>query len=94
MDPGEFKILCYECVGDQILKEKILSSGMDEDCSYCGKNIKCQELAEIADRVYAVFSEIYQPGTSEIAFVPNADSTYWEQQGSPPNVIFMEMMNV
>lgn len=56
MDDDAENWICYGCVGDYYLIEKIRAEGTRHKCTYCGKLRRCFSVAEVGDLVHGIFS--------------------------------------
>ncbi len=81
------KRLCWECIGEEYLKDEIAKAGVSGRCSYCDRIKRSYSVKEMADRVEAVFSSHYQrtpegPDSMQWAMMKDDESDYsWEREG-------------
>jgi len=64
--------LCFDCVKDQFLRDKIRNEGEDDVCSFCDNSDKTFSLGEVADLVEVAFEEHFERTSTE-----PSDWDYW-----------------
>jgi len=52
--------LCFECVLEPLLREKIEKDGLHGTCSYCQQDEKTLSINQIADSVQSIFTQFYR----------------------------------
>ena len=83
------KWVCTDCLGDEYLRARIDSEGVQESCSYCDGGEPCIALRELADLVDTAFRKHYtrtsdQPSGFEYSMQSDRESDYeWEREGDP-----------
>jgi hypothetical protein len=81
--------ICFNCVGEEFLKNQIKQEGENRECRYCGHEAESLTLGNISDRVEAAFDAHFSrtasgPDGYEYALSRDPESTYeWERTGSP-----------
>ena len=53
--------LCFECVGESLLRAEIERDGVDGTCFYCAQERKTLSIGQIADYVRLGLSEFFEP---------------------------------
>jgi RES domain/HEPN/RES N-terminal domain 1 len=88
-DEDEVARICSGCIGEDYLASEVETEGHEASCSYCGKDLKCFSIEELAERVETAFSEHYyrtsdQPNSYQSMMLSDKESTYdWERDGEP-----------
>jgi hypothetical protein len=83
------KMLCYSCVGEEYLREKIQQIGVSSYCSYCGNKAEAISVEEMADRIEQAFESHYartsdQPEGWQQSLISDRESDYdWYRDGDP-----------
>jgi hypothetical protein len=88
------KYICYECIGDQFVRDDIVQRAEVNHCSYCGKDQQCICLNDLADRVDEVYRQNYRPGEEYPSFWEDEENHHWETAGDFPGSIIAEMLQV
>lgn len=87
-DELEEKTICAECVGEAYLSNSVEQEGEDDECSYCGEELECITLEELADRVEAAFETHYsrtsdEPNSYQYAMLRDKEIDYdWDREGT------------
>ncbi len=86
----EQKSLCHQCIGEGFLSAVVESVGAIEKCDYCGDNEEPTiPLAEVADRVEAVFDDHFErtpaePNWYEEQLLKDKEIEFsWWREGQP-----------
>jgi len=83
------KKICYRCIGEPYLKDEIRRDGKPGTCSYCGRNAAAYWVADMAERIDAVFEEHFvrtsdHPTSWQYTLLSDKESNYeWERDGEP-----------
>lgn len=83
------KRLCYKCIGEAYLKDKVKSTGKRGKCSYCKKVRPQIRLEEMAKIVAKAFEDHYyrtsdQPDGLQWMMMKDDELNYeWEREGEP-----------
>ena len=72
--------VCWECVEDVYLKEKVKKTGKGADCSICGRRRKSFSAEDLAALIDPILRERVTPGESFKRFGPD-DDDWWDQEG-------------
>ncbi len=93
MADGE-DLLCWECVSDVVLRDRIREQGSVGSCSFCGKQrIACQ-LHIVAEEIDTAIREFYRPGEERAHAVPDSDNPQYWADGDPATEIIQEIAGV
>ena len=72
--------LCWKCVTDSVLRERIRSKGRGRSCTFCGKRRKALSIQVVADLIDAALRRYYRPSEPTGHAVPDSDNIkYWEE---------------
>ena len=52
--------ICFNCVGEDFLKDQISNQGSLGTCSYCGGNAKCYSIEELSKLMETAFDQHYR----------------------------------
>lgn len=89
MTPGlEDRRVCFRCIGEDLLRNRLRRNGQRLPCSYCGLMRKGFSLTQLADVVESVIQEHYQrtaeePSDYEYALQREGLSGLWFRDGEP-----------
>jgi len=87
--------ICFECVGDSILQQSIISSGVKGECLNCGKNQFSIELDTLADQVGRILSSTVEIGDYyDVQDYERDRISHTEQQGDPLNLFVLEILRL
>lgn len=94
----EQKYVCFKCVGEKYLQEKIRSGGHIQTCSYCQERNKSTKLDSLAGIIQTALNEHYQctpdqPDAYEYACMKAFDRE-WERSGECLNYVIQEIATV
>lgn len=80
---GANKLVCFTCVGEDYLKDKIRNDCVIDVCSYCGGNRNCIEIDELASLIHDAIDRSYYMTSNEPEGLDYllAKEGYWEQPG-------------
>lgn len=87
--PLFLKRICYHCVGEAFLSEKVKENGPSDKCSYCGQRAESLAIEDFADYIETAFEDHYDrtlehPESWEYAMLADKESDYWwEREGEP-----------
>ena len=92
-DDSEVVYVCYECVGDDHLKEEIRREGHERECHFCGKTQKAWPLDELAGRIQGVIEQHFQitPSDPSEEGLPYDKDIDWERRGEPVADVIAEI---
>lgn len=93
MADGE-DLLCWECVSDNVLRQRIRDEGHAGACSFCGKRRIACPLSDVADKVDGAIREFYRPGEQRAHIVPDNDNPQYWEDGEPATEIIQEIAGV
>jgi hypothetical protein len=85
----KIKRLCYQCIGEQYLKDEVQQKGQRGRCSYCSRSVQSYTIGAIADRVETAFEQHFrrtsdQPMAWQQSLLSDRESNYdWERDGEP-----------
>lgn len=86
-DELEEKAICTDCVGETYLSNCIEEEGQEAKCSYCGEELTCFTLDEMADRVESAFEAHFsrtadEPNSYQYAMLRDREIDYdWDREG-------------
>ncbi|EJM84676.1 RES domain-containing protein [Pseudomonas sp. GM74] len=90
---GIEETICFECIGDQYLREKIIASGISAECLNCGKNLPSMELDTLANEVDRILRETVEEGDLVDVYDPESDRiSHTEQHGDPLSFFVAEIL--
>lgn len=75
--------VCRGCVGDAILKSRIMSEGETAKCSFCNKRRKCCSIEWLTAEVHSILSWLIRPGDCYPFFGEDDRVSHEEQVGDP-----------
>jgi hypothetical protein len=81
------KNICFHCVQEIYLCDKIRKERKIQKCSYCGCRRSCYSIGEMADIIEGAFEQYYvrtsdQPNSWEYPLLADQESNYhWERKG-------------
>ncbi|MGJ8530111.1 RES domain-containing protein [Maritalea sp.] len=99
-DDLEEKVICTACVGEVFLSERVEKEGEEDECSYCGEELACFTLEEIADRVEAAFETHYsrtseEPNSYQYAMLRDKEIDYdWDREGQQSVYAIMDAASI
>ena len=86
-DELEEKTICTVCIGETYLSNCVEHEGEEDECSYCGEEVQCITLEDLADRVESAFETHYsrtsdEPNSYQYAMLRDKESDYdWDREG-------------
>jgi len=87
--------ICFECVGDTFLKQKIIAAGITAECINCGKENSSVELKALASEVEQILQNTVEPGEIVDIWDSERDRTsHSEQQGDPLSYFIWEILQL
>ncbi|MDH4120713.1 MAG: RES family NAD+ phosphorylase [Deltaproteobacteria bacterium] len=95
-DVGE-KMVCSDCIGNELLKEEVQTEGTKGSCSYCGKKKKGILISDLAEKVESVIDDFFQltdedPTGDE--FIREMNGYMWERSGEEVNLVIQEIAEI
>ena len=79
--------LCFDCIGENFLKDQVSKKGRRGKCSYCHRNLKCYSIEELSKLVQNAFEQHYrktsdQPDFVKSAMIAGKDADHpWRREG-------------
>lgn len=97
--PGDLEnqCLCWSCVGETYLREKIRKDGERAACSYCHGQRRTFTIGEIADAVERALQEHYCRTATEpdgLEYLAAKEGLGWERHGSPVGEVIASMAEI
>ncbi|VVN13749.1 RES family NAD+ phosphorylase [Pseudomonas fluorescens] len=87
--------ICFECVGDPYLRERIIASGISADCVSCGKSLPSMALDALANEVAQILLETLEAGELfDVWDFENDRISHTEQHGDPLSFFIMEILRL
>lgn len=89
IDGLKIKKICFDCVGEEFLKDQISNDGKFGTCFYCGGRAKCYSIEEMSEVIETAFEQHYrrtsdQPTSLEYSLLADREGGYeWERDGYP-----------
>ncbi len=83
------KTICYRCVGETFLRDKISRCGTESECSYCGHRAIAFSIEEVARHVATAFKQHFRRTSTEPDFyeslaLSDRESNFdWSRHGEP-----------
>lgn len=96
----ESKTICAACVGEAYLSERIEEEGQEDECSFCGEELACITLEDLADRIEAAFDTHYErtadePNSYQYAMLRDRELDYdWEREGQESVYAIMDATHI
>lgn len=88
--------VCYDCVGEEYLRQQIVHSGEVKQCEFCASDENPSiALEELAEQVHSVLEEhfhITSPDPEGFDYLA-AKEGYWEQPGEPVTYAIMNLLD-
>lgn len=81
------KHICFKCIGDDYLRDKVHNIGRRQKCDYCSISRKSLSVADLAEDIQAAFEIHYfrsadQPDGLQYSMLRDRESDYeWERDG-------------
>ena len=88
-DELKSKRICFECVAEAYLSDKIKQHGQVAQCSYCDQTAESYTIEEMADHIETAFDDHVrrtsdQPDSWQQSLMSDRESNYdWERDGEP-----------
>lgn len=88
-DELKAKLLCYQCVGEEYLKDEVARNGQSGQCSYCGRSARSYTIEDMAEHVETAFEQHFrrtsdQPTFWQQSLLSDRECDYeWERDGEP-----------
>ena len=86
--------LCWECVTDPVLRERIRDKGHGRNCTFCGKRRIAIPLPEVADLIDDALRRYYRPSEPTGHVAPDSDNIQYWEEGETAEWIIQEMAEV
>ena len=99
-DELEEKTICAACIGEVHLSNCVEQVGVEDECSYCGEELACFTLEELADRIEAAFETHYsrtseEPNSYQYAMLRDREIDYdWDREGQQSVYAIMDATNI
>ncbi len=68
-DDDDTKWLCFGCIGEGYLRQKVEREGALSVCSYCGQKSRCFSIKQMSDVVESAFQEHYRRTAAEPDYI-------------------------
>jgi hypothetical protein len=96
MSANEDAQVCSECIGEEVLKNLILSGGEPGQCTFCGSKANCLALERLANEIHEVIEENFYLTSSEPEGMDYAlaKEGLWERPGDPVDVLIADIAKV
>jgi hypothetical protein len=100
MTEFEGRVACFECIGESYLSAVVKGEGRAATCNYCREINPAIEIADLADRVEAVFNDHYERTSSEPNFYESMmhrdrEIDYnWDREGVPVVDLLPDLLDV
>ena len=81
--------ICFNCVGENFLKDQIAKQGSHGSCSYCDGKAECYSIGKLSDLIETAFEHHYcrtsnEPTSFQYAMLKDKESNNdWERDGKP-----------
>jgi hypothetical protein len=82
--------VCWRCIGEEVLSEEIKIQQPRRVCSYCGSRRPAITIADLAQRVDAVFQNIV--GVADEGYVVRDGMPAWAPVGDYPSALMTEIL--
>lgn len=96
----EEKTICAGCIGEAYLSSRVEDEGQKSACSYCGDELACITLADLADRIEAAFETHFsrtsdEPNFYESMMLRDKEMNYdWERDGQQTAYAIMDAAEI
>jgi RES domain/HEPN/RES N-terminal domain 1 len=81
MAKNEGAFLCWECVGDEVLRQWIRHTGNKARCSFCGKSRIAAALPDVSRKIDGVIRSYYEIAKETAHFSPESDNPQYYAEG-------------
>lgn len=97
--PGdlESQCICWSCVGETYLREKIKKDGDVTSCSYCHGRRRTFTIGDLASEVERVLEEHYRRTSTEpdgLEYLAAKEGRGWERHGDPVGEVIASMAEI
>lgn len=97
-DHDEDSRLCWRCVEEAYVRERIRTDGKIAKCSFCGKRKKTFSLGAIADMVEVAFNDHFErtstePSDWEYRMIKEGDY-WWDREGEQVHYVIAEIAGI
>ena len=94
---ANFKLVCFRCIGDHVLSDKVKAEGASVYCDYCGNRRAAKNLEWVANRIDEVVQQHFEltPGYPvdpfELFLASKGD---WERRGESVEYLIAEIASL
>ena len=98
VNPDELS-LCFNCIGEPVLKKEVHQSGVAGTCMECGQHTTSITVSALADRIQPVFERHFVlspdgPDDLESAMLRHGFGDPWYRDGDPPDYLIQDLAQI